>query len=333
MTHLNPPFFPPFVTLATAIAILSVGANRAQQNSKPVDVATSRTQSQQTDKKADTGKPSDPTGDLPSRNSDIPSETPRPSSEFVLAVGQNVRLSRELKWFFGGKEQQGWYLYTSLIKRLLGTSAEPFSEPFAAALSSWQSKSGLPPSGVLDEASLAAMVSLWQGQRIKDRAFPPLEQLITAPASDFHDPTRPPDRRQVEREAYAAYKRMVAAAITDKSLGLDVDTSGELATGEKFLKLISAYRSREYQELLRRQTPNAGRAGLAVNSPHFTGRALDLYVGGDPVETIDSNRAIQVQTAVYQWLVNNAERFGFRPYYYEPWHWEYVKPVTDYPVK
>ena len=65
-------------------------------------------------------------------------------------------------------------------------------------------------------------------------------------------------------------------------------------------------------------------AGLAVNSPHFTGRALDLYVGGEPVDTRDSNRAVQVQTPVYQWLVLNADRFGFRPYCYEPWHWEYV---------
>jgi LAS superfamily LD-carboxypeptidase LdcB len=47
-------------------------------------------------------------------------------------------------------------------------------------------------------------------------------------------------------------------------------------------------------------------------------------VGGLPVETKDANRAIQVQTPVYKWLVRNAEHFGFRPYFYEPWHWEYV---------
>src|SRR5258707_428721 len=62
---------------------------------------------------------------------------------------------------------------------------------------------------------------------------------------------------------------------------------------------------------------------LAVNSPHFTGRALDLYVGGDPVDTGDANRAVQVNTPVYKWLVKNADKFGFYPYYYEPWHWEY----------
>jgi LAS superfamily LD-carboxypeptidase LdcB len=107
-------------------------------------------------------------------------------------------------------------------------------------------------------------------------------------------------------------------------LGLATGSDGKLALSEKYLKIISAFRPREYQEHLRKLSPKAGRAGLAVNSPHFTGRALDLYVGGDPVDTKDSNRAIQVQTKVYQWLVRNAEKFGFRPYYYEPWHWEYV---------
>jgi LAS superfamily LD-carboxypeptidase LdcB len=61
-----------------------------------------------------------------------------------------------------------------------------------------------------------------------------------------------------------------------------------------------------------------------MNSPHFTGRALDIYVGGEPVSTKDDNRAIQTQTKAYRWLVKNAAHFGFRPYFYEPWHWEYV---------
>jgi LAS superfamily LD-carboxypeptidase LdcB len=117
---------------------------------------------------------------------------------------------------------------------------------------------------------------------------------------------------------------MLAAAIADPALHLAHTSADELAPGEKFFKIVSAFRSREYQQHLRQQSPNAGSAGLAVNSPHFTGRALDLYVGGDPVDTKDSNRAIQVNTPVYQWLVRNAARFGFRPYFYEPWHWEYV---------
>jgi LAS superfamily LD-carboxypeptidase LdcB len=26
----------------------------------------------------------------------------------------------------------------------------------------------------------------------------------------------------------------------------------------------------------------------------------------------------------YRWLVANADRFGFLPYAYEPWHWEWA---------
>jgi zinc D-Ala-D-Ala carboxypeptidase len=47
-------------------------------------------------------------------------------------------------------------------------------------------------------------------------------------------------------------------------------------------------------------------------------------VGGEPVKTEDANRLIQVQTPAYKWLVKNAHRFGFYPYFYEPWHWEFV---------
>jgi LAS superfamily LD-carboxypeptidase LdcB len=159
---------------------------------------------------------------------------------------------------------------------------------------------------------------------LKDHTYPSPDKLLTAPASDFYDPARPEDQRMVERETYAAYKRMVAAAVDDRALGLSATKTGELAAGEKYLKIISAFRSRERQEQLRKQDPSAGSAALAVNSPHFTGRALDLYVGGEPVSTKDANRALQTQTRVYQWLVRNAARFGFQPYYYEPWHWEYV---------
>jgi zinc D-Ala-D-Ala carboxypeptidase len=252
---------------------------------------------------------------------------PEKASRSVLgaAASQNENLSSELKWTFGKKEQRGWYLYTPLIKQLLNTKHEPASEKFAGALSHWQAKAGLEPSGVLDETTLNAMISKWQSARLQDRSVANPDQLLTAPISDFYDPTRAEELRQVERRTYIAYKRMVAAALADRSLGLVRTNRGDLGPGEKYLKIISAFRSREYQEKLRRESPNSGSAGLAVNSPHFTGRALDIYVGGEPVDTTDSNRARQIETRVYRWLVLNAERFGFRPYCYEPWHWEYVR--------
>jgi zinc D-Ala-D-Ala carboxypeptidase len=238
------------------------------------------------------------------------------NSAFTTAATANVTLRNDLTWTFGGKQQRGWYLYDLLIGKTLNTKHDPITSDFAASIASWQKRRGIRADGILDEDALMAMVSQWQGNRLKNRAEATPDQLLTAPPSDFYDPSRAPELRQVERNTYAAYKEMLAAAIDDL----------KLAHTSSYLKIISSFRSREYQENLRRKSPNAGSAGLAVNnSPHFTGRALDLYVGGDPVDTKDANRAIQVNTPAYRWLVQNAERFGFRPYFYEPWHWEYVK--------
>jgi len=251
--------------------------------------------------------------------------TPTANAAFAPAATENATLRNDLTWTFGGKQQHGWYLYDLLIHETLDTEHDPDTTGFAAALASWQKRSGLGASGVLDEKSLMRLISNWQSNRLKNRAVADPSQLIIAPPVDFYDPSRAPELRQVERETYAAYKEMLAAAIADPSLKLAHTSSNELAAKESYFKIVSAYRSRDYQDELRRKSPNSGSAGLAVNSPHFTGRALDLYVGGDPVDTKDANRAIQVNTPAYRWLVRNAERFGFRPYFYEPWHWEYVK--------
>jgi len=239
------------------------------------------------------------------------------SSAFAAAAAQNAILRNEVTWTFGGKQQRGWYLYDLLIGKTLDTPHDPITSEFATILAKWQKKRGLRADGQLDEASLMKLVSHWQGDRLKTRTPATPDQLILGPATDFYDPGRATELRQVERNTYEAYKQMIAAAHADPSLNLK--------STDKYLKIVSAFRSPEYQEQLRRQSPNSGSAGLAVNSPHFTGRALDIYVGGSPVDTKDANRAIQVNTPAYRWLVRNAERFGFRPYFYEPWHWEYVK--------
>ncbi len=241
----------------------------------------------------------------------------------AAAAIQNRSLKTGLGWLFGGKNQRGWNLYILLIDQTIGTEKDADTIDFARALSRWQRSAGLTPSGILDEETWYKMVQIWQERRSKDHTYPRPDQLLTAPPDDFYFPTRPGELRQVELQTYAAYKRMVAAAAADRSLGLIVIKKGELAPSEKYLKIISAFRSKEYQEQLRRKAPNTGRAGLAINSPHFTGRALDIYVGGEPVDTSDYNRAVQTRTLVYKWLVKNAGKFGFVPYYYEPWHWEY----------
>lgn len=241
--------------------------------------------------------------------------------DFKAAARQNAELKNSLQWVFGKKNQTGWYLYVPLIQHTIKTSENSDSENFAGAVAAWQKQKGLSATGVIDQNTLLALVKFWQSRRLGKSADAPENTLLTAPADDFYDSSREEINRKVEREAYAAYKKMAAAAVKELKLKSE---NGNLAKDERFLKIISAYRSREYQEGLRRKEPNAGRAGLGVNSPHFTGGALDIYVGGEPVTTKDENRAIQVQTPVYKWLVKNAERFGFYPYFYEPCHWEYV---------
>lgn len=243
---------------------------------------------------------------------------------FDAAARQNSQLQSSLGWIFGGKQQSGWYLYTPLVANMIGAESDGTASEFAMRLSLWQRQKEAEATGVLDNDTWSQMISTFQSQRMKNKTLPAAGQLVTVPVSDCYDPSRPEELRKVERETFAAYKRLVAAASTDSSLGLRIAADGELAPNEKFLKIVSAYRSQQYQDQLRKQSPNSGRAGLAVNSPHSTGRAVDLYVGGEPVDTKDENRALQTRTPVYRWLVKNAARFGFQPYFYEPWHWEYT---------
>ncbi|HEX6126374.1 MAG TPA: D-alanyl-D-alanine carboxypeptidase family protein [Pyrinomonadaceae bacterium] len=246
------------------------------------------------------------------------------TSAFSKAAVENSKLRSSLSWVFGGKTQTGWDIYVPLIAHTIETESGPESAEFAAALSKWQERSGLPGTGVLDRATLESFTKYWQARRLGRSGLSSADALLAAPIGEFFDPTRSPDLLQLERETYAAYKRMIAAAAKDLGGELKITISGELAPEEKFLRIVSAYRSPAYQEALRKREPNAGRAALAKNSPHSTGHALDIYVGGEPVKTLDSNRMIQVQTPAYKWLVKNAHRFGFYPYFYEPWHWEYV---------
>jgi zinc D-Ala-D-Ala carboxypeptidase len=235
---------------------------------------------------------------------------------FSLAAIQNARLKLDLSWTFGGKQQQGWYLYTPLINQTIGSDKSTDSVDFATALSNWQKSVKLAPSGVLDDGTWQAMIRTWQSRLTRGRVRTIPDELFIAPTSDFYDPGRLEELRKVEHQTYAAYKRMIAAAMVDPSL--------KLTKKDKYLKIVSAFRPQEYQDNLLKKFPNASSAALSKISPHLTGRALDLYVGGVPTSTKDTNRAIQIQTPAYQWLVKNAEKFNFYPYFYEPWHWEYL---------
>ncbi len=231
------------------------------------------------------------------------------------AEALNGELSRSLEWTIGGRTQVGWRLYVPLIQQLISTRSEPDSVDFAKALAGWQKARGLNPhKGVLDEETWSHMVATWQNARTHDATTPPADELVLVAAEQWLYPERPEELRYLRRDAYAAYLRLLAAARAELGNELHPDD----------LKLISGFRTPEYQEQLRQQAGgNPSTASLARRIPHFSGRALDIYVGGEPVSTADSNRALQVATPCYRWLVANGARFGFRPYFFEPWHWEY----------
>ena len=165
-----------------------------------------------------------------------PSSTSNTSS-LATAATTNVTLRNELAWTFGGKQQRGWYLFDLLIGKTLNSSHD---QPLATSLlpsRPGKKDAASEPDGILDEDALMAMVSQWQGNRLKSRTYATPDQLLTAPPSDFYDPSRAEELRQVERNAYAAYKEMVAAAKADPRLRLD----------GKYFKIVSAFRSREYR--------------------------------------------------------------------------------------
>src|SRR5262249_55563734 len=156
-------------------------------------------------------------------------------------------LQDNLNWTFGGKSQRGWRLYAPLVGGLIGSEGDQTTNDFAAQLSRWQQRRGVSANGILDQSTWSQMINDWEANRIKPRTYPTPDELVTIPPSECYDPTRAEELRKVERVTYAAYKRMIAAAAADASLGLQVSGDGALATGEKYFKIISAFRSREYQ--------------------------------------------------------------------------------------
>ncbi len=100
------------------------------------------------------------------------------------------------------------------------------------------------------------------------------------------------------------------------------------------LLIVSGYRSPERQKRLWRRalekygSPQKARKWVAPpgGSPHQTGRAVDLYLGGK--NSSANVRRLRNQPA-YKWLVANAAQFGFYPYRREPWHWEYNPRTTE----
>ena len=120
-------------------------------------------------------------------------------------------------------------------------------------------------------------------------------------------------------EAAEAWKMMQAAVLRDGAT----------------IFIVSAFRSVERQaEIVRGKLDTGITIEEILNvcappgySEHHTGRAVDVSTPGTP-----SLEDAFDQTLAFDWLMNNANRFGFylsypvgnpQGYQYEPWHWCY----------
>jgi hypothetical protein len=250
---------------------------------------------------------------------------PAPSAEACGVAGwreaaaANAASLTTLAWAPFGRSETGWETYAPLIGREAGTRCGPATPGFAAAYAGWQAAHKLTADGIVKAADFEVMRVAMMLRRpfVQQTAqgLCPAAPADTALASATPGESYHGKPVQLRETALSAYRRLVAAA-----------RAGGVAQGE-VLKLVSGYRS-PAEEAARCSDGGCNTLTRAHCSAHRTGLAMDLYLdhadGQDPTSTDDPNRAAMARTPAYRWLVVHAGEFGFLPYPFEPWHWEWT---------
>lgn len=222
-------------------------------------------------------------------------------------------------------EGPGWEIYVPLIKRSIGSACDPETPGFALALATWQSKHDLKSGqGVLDSRTAVALKKTWQERRAHLKRVEQGNCIAIAKAEAVRVPqnlTYANDRRWLDKQTFEAYSRMREAFKEAFA------SSGEETTE---LKVVSALRAHEddVASCTSQQCNTVNKAQSC--SAHWSGRAIDLDVGGLAVDSTYLNRVQQSRRAAYNWLLDNAAKFGFVNYAFEPWHWEWQDSVKPY---
>ncbi|HEY5107140.1 MAG TPA: D-alanyl-D-alanine carboxypeptidase family protein [Caulobacteraceae bacterium] len=238
------------------------------------------------------------------------------------AAARNAVSLETLAWSPFGRSETGWAIYEPLIAREIGAACPPASPAFAGALARWQTRVGLPGSGIIDVASFSRLKRIWQDRRPFVAAShlacpaPPAEtSLARARVTESYGGKA----IWLRPRALGAYRAMIASARAQ---------SPAVAADPRLLTIFSAYRSPAYDDARCAREANCQGVVRASCSAHRTGLAVDLFLGAapgfGPDASADSNRLAISQGPAYAWLVRNADRFGFVNYPFEPWHWEWV---------
>ena len=187
----------------------------------------------------------------------------------------------------------------------------------------WQTRQGLPADGVFTDADFDRLKGVIETRRPfvqlsaqGDCPAPPAETTLAAAQIVEGYAGKPISLRP---GALAAYRRLVAAARAEDP---------RIAADPRNLTIFSGYRSPQADAARCTTQGNCNGVVRATCSAHRTGLAMDFYVGQAPGfrpdSAADPNRLFMSRSPTYRWLVANADRVGFVPYPFEPWHWEWT---------
>jgi hypothetical protein len=247
------------------------------------------------------------------------------SPGFEAAAATNASSLRAVPWAPFRRPEIGWEVYAPLIGREIGSACPPDSPAFAAAMAAWQQGQKLPADGLVSELAFIRMKGVMQTRR--PFVMMNAQGVCVAPPPETSlEPSRPGEGYAekpilLRPAAFAAWRQMVADAKA---------ADPRIAADARNLTIFSGYRSPDADAARCLADGNCDGIVRAKScSPHRTGLAVDMYVGQapgfGPDSSADPNRLFMTKTPTYQWLLANADRYGFVNYPFEPWHWEYIR--------
>jgi D-alanyl-D-alanine carboxypeptidase len=239
----------------------------------------------------------------------------------AAAAQANAASLQTLAWAPFGRPEAGWETYAPLIAREIQTACPPQTPGFASALAAWEGANQLPAEGAMSVAVFDRMRNAIELRRpfvrVSARGVcpaPPASLAEAAPAEGYSGKVI-----QLRAGALAAWRQMAAAARAEDP---------RIAADPRVLTIFSGFRSPEADDARCAGEGNCNNRVRATCSAHRTGLAMDLYVGQapglGPDSSADPNRLFMSKTPAYRWLVAHADRYGFVPYPFEPWHWEWT---------
>ena len=239
------------------------------------------------------------------------------------AAADNAVSVASRDWAPWGRAERGWETYRPLIAQEIGTACGPDSPGFADALSRWQLTHKLPADGMLTAQTFEILRVLWLRRRPFVQAFSKgvcpaaADPAVLAWMDKAEGYSGKPN--QLRPDVLAAYRAMLAAARQDVA---------EVAQNRQLLTVFSGYRAPAQDEARCDRDSGCGTIIRVRCSAHRTGTVIDINLGAAPGSRPDSsedfNRLYQSRTTGYRCMVANAGRFGFVPYPFEPWHWEWA---------